>query len=75
MYRLLNEYRQHVGNANKMMELKNAIESLSLESFTDPSTAFRRYPALMGKLIQPDKINAKDFILAKKAECQSSNRY
>lgn len=33
VYQLLDEYRPHVGNMLKMIELQKAIESLSLESF------------------------------------------
>lgn len=75
LYRLLDEYRPHVGNPLKMIELQKAIESLSLERFTDASIAYRRFPALMGRLLQPDKIDAKDFILSRKgAKLTESDR-
>lgn len=75
LYRLLDEYRSHVGNPLKMIELQKAIESLSLETFTDASIAYRRFPALMGRLLQPDKIYAKDFILSRKgAKLTESDR-
>lgn len=38
------------------------IESLSIDSYTDPKIAYRRFPTLMGWLIQPDKTSAKDDI-------------
>jgi hypothetical protein len=47
-----------------MVELQHAISLLSLESFADPSAAYRRFPGQMSRLIQPDKINAKDFIFS-----------
>lgn len=31
-----------------MIELQNAIESLSLESFTEAASAYRRFPSVMG---------------------------
>lgn len=43
-----------------MIELKNAIESLSLESFTEAASAYRGFPSVMGLLIQPGEITAKD---------------
>ena len=69
MFRLLDEYRPHVGCESKMIELKNAIETLFLESFTDPASAYRRFPSVMGLLIQPDHITAKEFLLVKSKSC------
>lgn len=48
-----------------MIELQHAIEALSLESLSDASVAYRRFPSLMSKLIKSDKQTAKEYILYK----------
>lgn len=65
LHRLLDQYRGCVGDENKMIELQHAIEALSLESLSDASVAYRRFPSLMSKLIKSDKQTAKEYILYK----------
>ena len=41
-----------VGCSSKMIELQNAIESLSFSSFTEAASAYRGFPSVMGLLIR-----------------------
>lgn len=66
VYKLLDEYRSQIGSEHRMHELQRQIESISVESFSDPSIAYRRFPTLMSRLVQPDKISAKEIILRHK---------
>lgn len=56
MLTLLDEYRVRALDGSVMYELQMKIESISLENFTDPSIAYRRFPGRMSRLVQNDKI-------------------
>lgn len=50
---MLDKKRGLVDNDVEMEALQKEIEEYSLDTFTDPSKAFRRYPSLMKRWIQP----------------------